>query len=479
MTDLYIDPINGNDVTGTGASATPYRTLQHVINPSAPILTVGDTIYLVGTVIGQPNYVYQLFDTKFWEDSETSNIVKLIRTLQYALYASLESSVREVQLNWYTRLAVNLERFTSIFGNKAYNNMPYETFRRRVTDTWLAFMNPATKVSLNSIVGAYTYLPIFSYKLPDWPDELNLGTSCLGQETQPETYVLTRDEYRAGIIIEIFNTNSLTDEFLAEMLKLLDWNVSINSFRYILHETAQPSGYLTIQTGVDAFDKAVMSNSQITTRGSIEPILSTQAVNFRTYPIDIYPLGNDDDALEVAILDRILTDAVQVITYYRFGSSINESDPSWGTFRILDRGNPFITLEQQYVQFRITAQPLQRTDDYEFYSIIIKGNELKVVPGYKEVLCSTIVPLIVSGGRQPYTYMMLQSESGGTVSPAGVYTAGTIIGEDIVRVRDSQSAEVFARFNVIYIPPDPTPGTPGTLSGSAYDAHTIDLSWIL
>ena len=72
MADIYIDEFRGNDSTGTGSQSAPYKTLQKIINPISPILTPQDTIYYVNTQIGQPKYVFNLFDTVFWEDEEST-----------------------------------------------------------------------------------------------------------------------------------------------------------------------------------------------------------------------------------------------------------------------------------------------------------------------------------------------------------------------------------------------------------------------
>lgn len=105
--------------------------------------------------------------------------------------------------------------------------------------------------------------------------------------------------------------------------------------------------------------------------------------------------------------------------------------------------------------------------------VVTSGAPLTVAPLTTNSPALGNVALTASGGLAPYSFSMLSAPSGGTVSPAGVYTAGTVTGvEDVVLVADTAGTTAVARVSVDA--PDAGTGTDAGSTDAGADAGDTD-----
>lgn len=63
LSEIWLDFLNGSDETGDGSEEHPIKTVANLLL----IMGEGATIYFVNIPKGQPDYIYQLADSVFWD----------------------------------------------------------------------------------------------------------------------------------------------------------------------------------------------------------------------------------------------------------------------------------------------------------------------------------------------------------------------------------------------------------------------------
>jgi hypothetical protein len=63
LSEIWLDAFNGSDETGDGSKEKPIKTVSMMLRLMGP----GAVIYFVGVPTGQPDYIYQMVDSVFWD----------------------------------------------------------------------------------------------------------------------------------------------------------------------------------------------------------------------------------------------------------------------------------------------------------------------------------------------------------------------------------------------------------------------------
>ena len=63
LPEVWLDSEFGSDETGDGSKENPIKTVSMMLQLMGP----GTVIYFVGIPTGQPDYIYQMVDSVFWD----------------------------------------------------------------------------------------------------------------------------------------------------------------------------------------------------------------------------------------------------------------------------------------------------------------------------------------------------------------------------------------------------------------------------
>jgi hypothetical protein len=101
------------------------------------------------------------------------------------------------------------------------------------------------------------------------------------------------------------------------------------------------------------------------------------------------------------------------------------------------------------------------------------GGGLAIAPPGITLAPGNTQQFTASGGMPPYTWQLVTSASGGSVSAAGLYTAGPAVGKDTLRLGDSVGGSTSVPIDVVAVVPQGTACTtsgtcPATSDGNAY-----------
>jgi hypothetical protein len=101
------------------------------------------------------------------------------------------------------------------------------------------------------------------------------------------------------------------------------------------------------------------------------------------------------------------------------------------------------------------------------------GGGVAIAPPGITLAPGNVQQFTASGGSPPYSWQLVANGSGGSVSSAGLYTAGPTLGQDTLRLADSVGGAVTATIHVVAVVPVGTPCTtsgtcPATSDGNAY-----------
>ncbi len=101
------------------------------------------------------------------------------------------------------------------------------------------------------------------------------------------------------------------------------------------------------------------------------------------------------------------------------------------------------------------------------------GGGVAIAPHGITLAPGNVQQFTASGGSPPYSWQLVANGSGGSVSPAGLYTAGSAIGQDTLRLADSIGGSITVPIDVVAVVPLGTACTtsatcPATSDGKQY-----------
>lgn len=365
FTPDYVSPVINKGV------ANPLQTTYVDIGGVTTKITTEDTV--------QPDYQWDLLDNTFWDvDNEDSVEMAFIRTLQSrvvgANQAALFSAVRDYKL---LEADSNLG-FSEVFPTYSVYANESRT-KKRVQDLWFAATNPGTIQALQNAIGGYNRYPSFFRRLEDRPNAWVIGDSTLGVDN----VLLGQDGLRYGIQIEVLGTNTLSTSASGEAYDLVQNSVAdLAPTHWFLRDEAQPENYIMFAEDYNGLENSTLNNMRFNDDNGIEPqgtgscSLISPPISTTTSPVSGSTITVAASGYELSVLDRLYNPEVSRKVYYRKGDSAAEVTSSNWTEVTYHIGE-LLTLDKQFIQFRVTLQDVENTYDYEFVSLALRPYQAK------------------------------------------------------------------------------------------------------
>jgi hypothetical protein len=318
------------------------------------------------------NYQYDLIDNSFWDvENEKSPEMTFIRAFQSRILANSEAALYEAERDYYIKTASSLLGFSELY--PMYSRYANQTkFKKRVMDMWFAGQNPATLTACNNAIGGYFLRPSFFQRCEDAIDSWVLGES----DIDIDNFVAGSEEQKYGIIVDVLGTMTLSQSTSGECYKNVQETVSdVAPVYWNLHESPQPSGYLLFTDLYNGFEQCTLDNMVYNDDFNVNIDVVQTAGSLTTPLVDTLSAGLSGE-VELSVLDRVYSENVSRIVYYRQGDS-SSSMSGWTQveYPIGER----ITLTSRYLQFRIAVRYVLRQIDYEFMGLCLRNYETKRV----------------------------------------------------------------------------------------------------
>lgn len=364
---LYIDepdddlsPDYISELVESGTS-NPLNVVDPAIGGIEPLLKGGTT--------SNKAYYLNLIDNSFWDIyNPKSGEISFIKAFQSRILANVECATNSVENDYYIKLMESVLRFAELYPMNAYYQNTSK-FRKNVSDMWYSGQNCGALTAYNNAIGGYNLFPSFFKRSEDYADYWTINESFINHDN----WLLGNEDQKYGMVVDCIGISTLTRGASAEC-----YHNTMNSvgdlapIRWTLHEEVQPSTYLLFTDLYNGFEGCTLTNmlynddfniniEDVDQNGEIiTPYISTES---------IATSGHAASGVELSTLDRIYSENVTRIMYYRQGDAPSSMGP-WT--EIIHPIGEVIPLNYNYIQFKITVENVLRIIDYEFIGLCLR-----------------------------------------------------------------------------------------------------------
>lgn len=365
---IYFDPDNDNYTPDHISTAVNTGTANPVKSTAVDISGIESLI--TNEISVSDNFFYDLFDNDFWDSSsELLPQISFWRALQSRAAANSELAAYEVERMYYIKMANTLDRYGSVFpATSQYINQ--EQYRRRLMDLWWGTFNPATVQSYQNGIGGYNLLPTFITRAEDLQNSWVIGVSYVNYNN----WILGTEAQKYGIALDVLGTSTMTLQTSAEMFKNVNECIAdMAPIKWFMHEEAQPSGYTLFTDLYNGFELCDLTNMVYDDQYciSVETVGSSGEVITPVIPTDTTLSTSVSGDVEVSLLDRRYSEVIDRSFYYRQADNPNLiSGYTWTEINKPIGG--YLTIDSDYVQFKLEVSGVIRTIDYSFMGLCMR-----------------------------------------------------------------------------------------------------------